>query len=294
MSKKQYEIVGEVYWIPLTDIYVDLKFNCRSRFTYKDVYELGQSIREEGQKMPLLIQPIDDVPLEEQPNPCPWEFRLVAGHRRHAAIDAWTPLEHAKCIIEKGLSKQQAYTLNFTENLQRSDLNMLEEAKAIERNWPDWEVVDISRVIGKPRRWVKTRLDLLTLPEYVQRRAAIQKGGITQYDVEVLANVPPDAVEQTFQAIVTGKTDIQTEFKRRPTVQNRPRGKVEVEGMIELIYKSYKWSRLSEEDRNLVVSTLAWVAKGITSKEFMEERLAYPKDSVMIDKDDKVKGFKNE
>lgn len=288
-----YEVAGSIIWVPLTDIYVDFDFNCRGRFISQEVYELGQSINSEGQKMPILIQPIKDVPKDERPGD-DYQFRLVAGHRRYTAIDAWTPEDRIKCIVEKGLTKQQAYTLNFTENLQRQDLNMVEEAKALMRNWPNWQVRDIATAVGKPRRWVKARLDLLMLPEYVQKRASLLKGGLTQFEVEILAEVPPDAVEQTFQKIVTKQGKIRYTPKSKQAWRSRPRIKKEVEGLIYFLYRTHYWAGLSIKDRDFVASTLSWVIKGISSKEFMEERLAYPENSVIIDEDDKITGFQDD
>jgi hypothetical protein len=51
---------------------------------------------------------------------------------------------------------------------------------------------------------------------------------------------------------------------------------------------------MSDEDRNLVASTLSWVMKGIKSQEFLENRLDYPRESVIVDKNDKVTGFRDD
>ena len=75
--------------------------------------------------------------------------------------------------------------------------------------------------------------------------------------------------------------------------RKRPRGKKEIKNMITLLYMSHKWASLSAEDRNCVLSTLAWVMKGIDTTEFMENRLDYPEGCVMVDENDKVVGFKD-
>ncbi len=289
-----YEVAGEIIWVPLLDIYVDPKFNCRGRFIPQEVHELGQSLIAEGQRMPLLIQPIGDVPDNERPDPCTWPFRLIAGNRRYSAIDNWTDIDRAKCIIEKGLSPQQARALNFTENLQRKDLNMVEEALALKITWPAEEIKDIASMVGKPKRWVKVRFDLLTLPEYVQKSAAQNKGGLSQYDVERLAELPLDRIESAFQEIVTTKgTGKKPRGLRGYRWGDKPRGKDEIKKTIGIIYESYEWAGLSIKERKLVVSTLSWVTKNIQSTEFLENRLGYPDGCIIVDELDKIAGFKD-
>jgi len=289
-----YEVAGEIIWVPLLDIYVDPEFNCRGQFAPQEVYELGQSITAEGQRMPLLIQPIEDVPNDERPDPCAWSFRLIAGNRRYTAIDNWTAEDRAKCIVEKGLSPQQSRALNFTENLQRKDLNMVEEALALERTWPVEDIKDIARMIGKPKRWVKSRFDLLALPGYIQKSVAQNKGGLSQYDVERLAGLPPNQIESVFQVIIATKGTSQKPCGVRGyRWGNRPRGKDEIKKTIGIIYKSYEWACLSVEDRKIITSTLAWVMKEIESPEFLENRLGYPSRCVLVDKLDKIIGFKD-
>jgi ParB family chromosome partitioning protein len=292
---QKYNVAGEILWVPLLDIYVDLDFNCRGRFTPQEVYALGQSIKEDGQLEPLVIQPIGDVPEDERPDPCAWPFRLVAGHRRYVAIDVWTSDAQAQCKVVSGLSRQQAHALNIVENLQRKDLNMLEEAQALQHTWPDYEVKDIAKMIAMPKRWVKSRLDLLYLPEYVQRKAALKKGGLSQYDIEHLAKLPPEQIESVFQELIATKgTSRKPAGVRGYRWKDKPRGKEEIKRMIGLLYESQGWVGMSDEDRNLVASTLSWVMKGIKSQEFLENRLDYPRESVIVDKNDKVTGFRDD
>lgn len=292
-----YEVVGNIYKVPLLDIFVDLEFNCRGRFTPQEVYSLGQAIKQEGQLQPLTIQPIEDVPVSERPKPCPWKFRLIAGHRRYMAIDKWTGHDWAKCVVEKGLSYQQARVLNFTENLQRKDLNMLEEAKALVRAWPRYDAKVISKLIGEPKRWVQARLDLLMLPDYVQHKASLPRsqGGLSQYDIETLAQLPENEIEPVFQKLVTtkGKRGASPVVARRQGWRDRCRGKTEIKKQITRLYQSQCISEMSDDIRDAVVSTLSWVIKGIESCEFMENRLDYPPGSVIVDENDRVIGIRD-
>lgn len=290
---KQYEVVGSVYLVPLIHIYVDHAFNCRGHFTHAQVFDLARDIEENGQLVPLVIQPMEDVPPEERPDPCFWPYRLIAGHRRYVGIDAWTPLETAKCTIEYGLSRLRARALNFTENLQRKDLNLLEEAQGLRNTWGDEEIKDVSRWVRKPKRWVQIRRDLMRMPEYVQKKAAA--GTLSEYDIETLAGVPDNQLEEVYQKLVVSKRKKNSApvVKGRQGWRNRSRGKKEANKTISFLSKNYEFAGLSAREKDLVLSTIAWMARGIDSKEFLENRLAFPDDCVTIDDVDKIVRIKD-
>lgn len=286
-----YEHAGDILWIPLSDIFVDTDFNCRGYFNPREVHDLGQDIKTNGQLVPLIIQPIEDVPDDERLESCVRPFRLLAGHRRYMALDYWTDETRAKCCVEKGLTPQQARTLNFTENLKRKDLNILQEAQALVVAWPGGAIKDISREIGESKRWVAVRQNLLELPDYVQRKAA--SGQISQFDIEGLAQLDPCQIESAFQEIVLAQ---RRRPNRLPTLRGgprreQPRGKQEISKLIEFLFANSRFSRLGEDERDFVVSTLAWVQKGIDSKEFLENRLGFPEGCVIVDEKDKVLGL---
>ncbi len=289
-----YEIVGNIVLVPLLDIYLDPEFNCRGYFTPQQVHGLGQTIKQEGQVDPLIIQHVEDMLDKERPSPCPWKFRLIAGHRRYTAMQNWTDLKKAKCVIELGLSYQQARALNFTENLQREELNMLEEAEALINTWPDFEIKTIARLIGKSKKWVAVRLDLLNLPEYVQKKAAA--GQLSQYSIEMLAELDPKDIEPVFQELVTtkGKPGQAPVLRGKQRWRSRPRGKIEIGKMVNLLYQHQRFSTLTDADRDYVIAALVWVTKHIESKEFLESRLGFPEDCVIVDKNDQVIGFKDD
>jgi ParB/RepB/Spo0J family partition protein len=289
-----YPIKGYNHEIPLLDIYADTRFNCRGEFVPAEVFELGQQIKTEGQLVPVIVQPMNDVLVRERPEPCAWPLRLVAGYRRYMAIERWVPGNTILAEIKEGLSPQQARALNYTENLHREDLNMLQEADGLFRSWPDDEVKDIARLVGKPKRWVAARLDLLRLPDYVQRHAST--GQLSQYDVEQLAKLHTDQVQAAFQRIVTtkGKRGRAPAIKGSQPWRLRPRGKQEIGKAVGLLLRYHQFSKLSDEAKDYIISTLIWVTKEIGSKEFLENRLGFPEGCVRVDKDDKLEGLKEE
>lgn len=289
-----YDVVGNIYLIPLTHIYVDPEFNCRGQFTPQEVHQLGQSINTEGLRVPLIIQPIVDVPIQERPTSCNRPFRLIAGHRRYMALEYWTDQKRAPCMIVYGLTHRTAQALNLTENLQREDLNLYDQARAIERTYAKEDVRDIAKWIGQSTRWVQSRLDLLKLPEFVQKKAA--SGRLDQYDIETLAQAPIDRIEVIYQRLITAKGKRDKKFRTRnkkPRYKANIRKKQEIHNMISFLYENSRFSKLNNESRDYVTSALSWILKGIGSKEFIENRLGFPKDCVIIDEDDQVRGIDN-
>lgn len=164
----------DAYPIPASDIYFDPDFNCRGDFTLESVADLAASIRETGLKFPLVVQPWDG----------PQPYRLVAGHRRFRAMTVHLKAETIPCMVADGLDEFEARKLNLLENLERKDLNILEEALAIRRLFPQGTCRSIGEAVKRPPQWVNIRLQLLDLPEKVQQMAA---AGLLKYsDIEAL------------------------------------------------------------------------------------------------------------
>lgn len=285
----EYEVADNLLLVPLLDIFVDPEFNCRGRFSATSVQDLAKSIRDKGLIEPLIIQPIEDVPEDEVPEPCPWKFRLVAGHRRYMAIDQFTNMDTAKCSIVKGLSKEEAHDLNFTENLKRQDLNMLQEAIAIRRAYPNLSANKIAvEKLNCNVRWVRVRLKLLDMPEKIQTSAA--SGLLSQHDVETLASIEPYEVMSAYQKLIASKG----RMSQPPLIGGknswrrlRSRSKNDIGKMIAFLYEHQVFTKLTDRELKLVNSALAWASRGIDSEEFLVGRLDIPRDQVKIEKDSK-------
>ena len=287
----KYEVVGNIYSVPLSHILVDPDFNCRGWFTAQDVYGLGQAIKEQGQREPVLIQPIDDVMAEDRPVPCTWQFRLVAGHRRYMAIDKWTDKTHIKCVIEEGLNKEQAEALNLTENLQRNDMTIIQEAKGIERTWGEYTIAQVARLLGQSRKWVEIRRRLLELPDYVQKAAAAERLGNS--DIEKLTNMPSTSIEAAFRIMVKPRGLVKPERVVRGSKlwKSKPRPAKEIDAMLAFLLTYRALTPLNDEEVRRVAATLAWVRKRIDAEEFLTHTVGFPAGCAIIDDTDKILGI---
>jgi ParB family chromosome partitioning protein len=152
---------GGVKKLPVEFIIAN-RANPRRTFNSEQLEELTNSIREKGVMQPLLVRPSDD----------PNIFELIAGERRWRA--AQKAGLHDVPVIVRDVGDKEALELAIIENVQRADLNPLEEAmgygQLIEQF--DYTQQDLAQVIGKSRSHVANTLRLLRLPEDVRDMVA--------------------------------------------------------------------------------------------------------------------------
>jgi len=141
-------------------------FNPRKNFREDELNELADSIRERGLVQPLIVRESDDN-----------KYEIVAGERRWRA--AQKAGVHMVSVIIRELDDQEVLELAIIENVQRTDLNSIEEAGGyrdlIERF--GYTQDRLSEVIGKSRSHLANTLRLLKLPEVVQQH--VSEGRLT-------------------------------------------------------------------------------------------------------------------
>jgi len=163
------------------DFIIANRANPRRTFDAEQLEELTNSIREKGVMSPLLVRPTDD----------PNIFELIAGERRWRA--AQKAGLHDVPVIVREVDDKEALELAIIENVQRADLNPLEEAlgygQLIEQF--DYTQQDLAQVIGKSRSHVANTLRLLKLPEDV--RGMVSSGTLTAGHARTLITVEDPA-----------------------------------------------------------------------------------------------------
>lgn len=157
---------GEQRVVPIDQIRGG-KLNPRREFREEELAELAESIRQKGLVQPIIVRP-DRIA---------GGYEIVAGERRWRAAQR-VGLHSIPCIV-RDLSDQEVLELGIIENVQRADLNAIEEAagyrELIERfGYTQDQLAD---VIGKSRSHLANTLRLLKLPESVQ--ALVQEGKLT-------------------------------------------------------------------------------------------------------------------
>ena len=135
----------------------------RRTFDDAKLEELAASIRNQGIIQPLVVRPLGDG------------FELIAGERRwRAAMKAG--LNRVPVVI-RSASDQEALQLALVENLQREDLNPIEEANGYRRLQEEfhWSQEEMAEKVGKSRPAIANSLRLLTLPAEVQQEVTAGK-----------------------------------------------------------------------------------------------------------------------
>ena len=145
----------QVHQISLTDL-VSSPFQPRKEFEPEALHELVESIRQHGIIQPLIVRQVDG------------RHELIAGERRWRAAQA-AGLAQVPAIIRKA-SDVEVLELSLIENLQRADLNPIEEAQAYARLANEFSMrqEDIAQKVGRSRASVANSMRLLDLHGQVQ------------------------------------------------------------------------------------------------------------------------------
>ena len=149
----------------------------RTEFDESELKTLAASIADNG-----LIQPITVRHLEDDTGV---SYELIAGERRWRAVSQILKLDTISAIVKMATSEKASAVQALVENLQREDLNPIEEATAFRHlmDLNDWGQKEVSESLGKSRASIANSLRLLNLPESVQvdiRKGLLNKSyGIT-------------------------------------------------------------------------------------------------------------------
>ena len=158
--------------------------NPRTDFREAELADLTASIREKGVIQPIIVRSLsaaEDV------------YEIIAGERRWRAAQA-AGLSEVPIVVQEA-NDREALELAIVENVQRADLNAIEEARGYEKLGAEfgYSQSEIARIIGKSRVHVANTLRLLNLPEAVGR--LVQDGSISAGHARALLAVhDPEAV----------------------------------------------------------------------------------------------------
>jgi len=131
----------------------------RRRFQDEDLKELASSIRERGVLQPIIVRPLKD---ERD------AYQIVAGERRWRA--AQLAQRHKVPIVVRDLSDAETLEIGLIENVQRSDLNAMEEAAGYQTLIDTFGYTQdqLGKLIGKSRSHVANMIRLMSLPQRIQ------------------------------------------------------------------------------------------------------------------------------
>jgi ParB family chromosome partitioning protein len=147
-------------------------------FNEEKLQELSESIKENG-----LIEPIVVVK-----SVVPGEYELIAGERRLRASKL-AGFEEIKAIVQEGASDEDKLDLALIENIQRENLNPIEEARAYKKYSEEYKYTQeqIAKIVKKNRSVIANTMRLLNLPENIQNM--IIEGKISSGHGRMLASI---------------------------------------------------------------------------------------------------------
>jgi ParB family chromosome partitioning protein len=193
----------------------------RTQFDEEALRELADSIREHGLIQPLIVTRVSED-----------HYALIAGERRWRAAQL-AGLETVPVVI-KDVAPQQMLEMALVENVQRSDLNPLEEAAAYKHLSEEFGLTQdqIAQRVGKSRVAVANTMRLLKLPEAIKARLA--DGLITEGHARALLSINDAAVQQRLlsQIVKNGLAVRQTEELVRRLLEDHPAAKKAQSGAV--------------------------------------------------------------
>ncbi len=154
------------------------KYQPRKDMTDEGLQELANSIKVQGVIQPIVIRPLDK----------PDQYEIIAGERRWRAAQR-AELAEVPVIIKK-VEDNAAIAMSLIENIQREDLNAIEEAVALQRLKQEFELThqEVADAVGKSRATVTNIMRLLTLADSVRRM--IEHGDLEMGHGRALLSMP--------------------------------------------------------------------------------------------------------
>ena len=149
----------------------------RRDFSDAELQELQLSLQASGLLQPIAVRPRNDG-----------KFELIAGERRFRAATrlGWSTIP----AVVRDVSDEQLLSFALVENLQRADLNPIEEAEGYRQLINDFGLAhqQVAQAVGKDRSTITNALRLLSLPEDVQR--LVRDGSLTLGHARAMLGVP--------------------------------------------------------------------------------------------------------
>ena len=181
---------GDQVKLPIQNL-ISGKFQPRKHFDQTELDELAESIRSNGILQPILVRPLNEKGSS---------YEIIAGERRWRA--AQIVKLHEVPVIIRDFDDSTALGVALIENLQRSDLNIIEEAEGFRSLMLKFEFTQekLSSQLGKSRSHIANVLRLLSLPNSVKRH--ISNGDLSFGHARVLVSLPEEKAKEVADRII--------------------------------------------------------------------------------------------
>ena len=207
IEKKSGSNQNQINKVPIADLQRS-KYQPRIIFDEEKIIELSSSIKENG-----VIQPIAVRPNSYEPG----KYEIVAGERRWLAAQKAGLNEVPVIVLD--LDDKKSLEIAIVENIQRQDLNAIEEAKGYQRLIKEfgYDHEKISKFMSKSRSHISNTLRLLTLPQDIL--SMIEEGELTAGQARPLIGLPnaSDIAENIVRKKISAReVESLTKMKKAP------------------------------------------------------------------------------
>ncbi len=192
------------------------KYQPRRDMDPQALEELAQSIKNHGVMQPIVVRPISGG-----------RYEIIAGERRWRACQQ-AGLERVPSLVRE-VPDEAAIAMALIENIQREDLNPIEEAVALQRLQQEFQLTQqqVADAVGKSRVSVSNLLRLIALPEEI--KTLLSHGDLEMGHARALLGLPADQqVEGARHVVARGLTVRQTEALVRQWLSSKEKPKAEV------------------------------------------------------------------
>ncbi len=165
------------------------KYQPRTHFAEESIEELAESIKAQGVMQPIVLRPLDTN-----------QYEIIAGERRWRAAQR-AGMEKIPAVIRE-VDDESALAMSLIENIQREDLNPLEEAIALQRLIDDFQFThqEVAEAVGKSRSAVTNTLRLTHLAEPVAEM--LTRGDLEMGHARALLTLEQDEQADVARTIV--------------------------------------------------------------------------------------------
>ena len=199
----------ELHYLPL-DLIQRGKYQPRRDMDPAALEELAQSIKAQGVMQPIVVRAIEGG-----------RYEIIAGERRWRASQQ-ASLEKIPAMV-RDVSDEAAVAMALIENIQREDLNPIEEAFALQRLQQEFQLTQqqVAEAVGKSRVTVTNLLRLIALPEEI--KTLLAHGDLEMGHARALLGLPVDRqLEAARHVVARGLTVRQTEALVRQWLSDKP------------------------------------------------------------------------
>ena len=188
------------------------KYQPRTHMNEKALKELAESIKAQGIMQPIVVRYLDNK-----------RYEIIAGERRWRAAKI-ANLDEVPILI-KNIPDESALAMALIENIQREDLNAIEEAKGIQRLIDEFGMTheSASEILGKSRTTITNLLRLLSLSQHVQN--ALLDGKIEMGHARAIIPLASSEQAMICQKIISQKLSVR---EVEALIGNRPSAKVKM------------------------------------------------------------------